>query len=107
MAVCDSRTNDKSELVPVDFRALSEMNDSAEYSMQALMGSPPKKPEKQRWYWMPEQTEEDVLIIKFADSAAVDGGAIAGGCLHTSPIIEGTEHEEVRESVEARIYVFW
>lgn len=71
------------------------------------MGSPPKRPERQKWYWIPEQGPDDVLIIKFTDSAAAENENISGGSLHTSPIVEGTENEEVRESVEARIYVFW
>ncbi|KJX95795.1 hypothetical protein TI39_contig1049g00001 [Zymoseptoria brevis] len=107
MAVCDSRTNDKSELVPVDFRALSETTDSADYVMHTLMPLPPKKPEQQKWYWLPEQTPDDVLIFKFCDSAAAEDESISDGVLHTSPIVEGSEDEEVRESVEARIYVFW
>lgn len=89
------------------FRALSEMTDSAEYAMEALMATPPKMPEQQKWYWMSEQGPEDVLIVKFADSAATDDGNIASGCIHTSPIIEAGDDEHVRESVEARIYVFW
>lgn len=107
IVVCDSRTNDKSELETVDFRALSEITDSSTYSMQAVMGLPPKRPELQKWHWIPEQTPEEVLMIKFADSAAADDTTISGGALHTSAIVEGTEDEEVRESVEARIYVFW
>ncbi|KXT11118.1 hypothetical protein AC579_641 [Pseudocercospora musae] len=111
IVVCDSRTNDRNELAPVDFRALSEMKESAEYSMQALMGLPPRYPEKQKWYWIPNQTPEDVLFIKFSDSAAgsisTDGTPIALGCMHTSAIVPGTEDLEVRESVEARVYAFW
>ncbi|KXS94001.1 hypothetical protein AC578_3105 [Pseudocercospora eumusae] len=111
IVVCDSRTNDRNELAPVDFRALSEVKESAEYSMQALMGLPPKYPEKQKWYWIPHQTPEDVLFIKFSDSAAGTisgyGTPIAPGCLHTSAIVPGTEDLEVRESVEARVYAFW
>ena len=49
IVVCDSRTNDKNELAPVEFRALSEMTESHDYSMQASMGLPPKNPEKQKW----------------------------------------------------------
>lgn len=75
--------------------------------MSAIMGGPPKQPELQKWYWVPEQTPEEVLIIKFADSAVAEDDTISGGALHTSPIVEGTEDEEVRESIEARIYVFW
>jgi GA4 desaturase len=75
--------------------------------MHTLMPLPPKKPEEQKWYWIPEQTPEDVLIFKFCDSAAADDLEISDGVLHTSPIVEGTEDAEVRESVESRIYVFW
>ncbi|CZT16672.1 uncharacterized protein RCC_02507 [Ramularia collo-cygni] len=107
VVVCDTRTNDPKEIVPVEFRALSEFEDSSTYTMEALMGLPPKHPERQKWYYISEQNPDEVLIIKFADSAAGEDTGVAPGALHTSAILEGTEDEEVRESAEARVFVFW
>ena len=61
-----------------------------------------------KWYWMSEQTEEDVLLIKHYDSAG-DGWERGNGSvscpLHSSFELEGTESTAVRESVEARVAV--
>lgn len=56
---------------------------------------------------MPGQKPEEVLIIKFCDSKAEEDESCAMGGLHISPILPGTENEEVRRSIEARVYVFW
>ena len=60
-----------------------------------------------KWYWMPEQKTDEVLIIKFADSAFETDPSVAECGLHVSPIIPGTENEEVRQSCEVRVYLFW
>jgi len=107
LAVCDWRSLDKGELQKIDYRALSEQNENGEYIMEAYALLPPQQPEAQRWYWMPEQKEDEVLIIKFADTAAEHNQDIAGGCPHLSPIVEGTEEEEPRCSIECRVLAFW
>lgn len=56
---------------------------------------------------MPEQSPEEVLMIKFCDSRSEEDGECAMGGLHISPILPGREGLEVRRSVEARVYVFW
>ena len=56
---------------------------------------------------MPEQKPEEVLIIKFSDSASAEDEGVAAGCIHCSPMLPGTEDEEPRCSVECRVYVFW
>ncbi|KAK8075386.1 hypothetical protein PG997_010049 [Apiospora hydei] len=107
IAVCDWRSLDKkSDLVPTENRKPSEINACGYYIGGAMGGLPPKNPQNQRWYWMPNQTPEEVTIIKFADSASVNP-AVAAGCLHGSPEVPGTEEEETRCSVETRVYLFW
>jgi hypothetical protein len=75
----------------------------------ALSHRPPKTPQTQHWYWMPEQQPDEVLILKFADTAAdSEHPEMAGGCLHGSPQIPGTEgEEEARCSIECRVLAFW
>ncbi|KAK3620614.1 hypothetical protein LTR22_025515 [Elasticomyces elasticus] len=107
LAVCDWRTLDKSEFQGTVYRALSDVTPDGEYMLEANAVLPSKKPEQQRWYWMPEQKEDDVLIIKLADTAAEKDPSIAGGCPHLSPIIPSTEDEEARCSVECRVFAFW
>lgn len=48
-----------------------------------------------------------MLVIKFADSAAEGDPGVAKCGVHVSPILPGTEGEEVRESCEVRVYLFW
>ena len=107
LAVCDWRSLDKNDLVRFDFRALSDSTESGEFMMEAWSVMPPKEPAKMRWCWMPEQQPDEVLIIKFADTAAEDDPSISGGCPHCSPIVPGTEDGEPRWSIEARVLAFW
>ena len=107
LAVCDWRSVDKPDLCKMTYRALSDSNEGGEYIMEAYSADPPKQPNKQRWYWMPEQRSDEVLIIKFADTASEHDPNIAGGCPHASPVIQGTEREEPRCSIEARVLAFW
>lgn len=53
-----------------------------------------------RWYWIPEQQPDEVLIIKFADTAAELDPSIARCCAHGSAVASGTEAEEARSSIE-------
>lgn len=49
-----------------------------------------------------------MLIIQLFDSEAERNGlGVAGGVMHSSVHIEGTEMEEARESVEVRCTVIW
>lgn len=53
---------------------------------------------------MPEQKQDEVLIIKFADTAAETDPNVAACCPHASP---GAEEKEERPSIECRILAFW
>lgn len=107
LAVLDWRTLDKSEIIPSENRIPSGITEEKDYIIEAYTALPPKRPEAQRWYWVPEQTPEEVLVVKFADSASQEDPQIASCCVHASPIVPGTEHEETRESCETRMYLFW
>jgi GA4 desaturase len=107
LAVCDWRTLDESDIIRTENRKPSDVNTSGSYLGEAVGGLPPKRPETQRWYWSPNQEPNEITIIKFADTASEEDGNIAGGCLHCSPILPGTDDEEPRSSVETRVYLFW
>lgn len=107
MAVLDCRSINRSELVEADNRIASEITDSGDYVVKAWVHKPPKNPSALKWDWVPEQTPEEVLIIKFCDSATLEDDNIAAGCIHCAPVISGAEDEEPRCSIETRVYLFW
>lgn len=106
LAVCDWRTVDQSWDVHPGFnRVTSEVNENGEYHGELYTAAPPKKNEagdyRQRWYFMKEQTNEDVLLLKFADS---DPTKQAQHCIHGSPILlDSPDHAPPRESLEVRV----
>ena len=60
------------------------------------------------WYWISNQQPDEVLVIQLFDSEAErDGLGVAGGVVHSSVHLEGTEDEEARESIEVRCTVIW
>lgn len=107
LVVCDYRSLDKSDLSRHEYRALSEQNPSGEYTMEYWEVTAPKDRLQPRWYWMPEQNPDEVLIIKFADTAAESDSSIARCCPHAAAVIPGTQNEEPRCSIECRVLAFW
>jgi len=64
--------------------------------------------EKHEWHWISNQQPDEVLIIQLFDTEAEKNGlGVAGGVMHSSVDIEGTEGEEPRESLETRCTVIW
>ncbi|KAK0106854.1 hypothetical protein ONS95_003576 [Cadophora gregata] len=60
------------------------------------------------WFWIEKQEPDEVLVIQLFDSdAEKEGRGGAGGVMHSSVSIEGTENEEARESVEVRCIAIW
>ncbi|KAK4498095.1 hypothetical protein PRZ48_010751 [Zasmidium cellare] len=106
LVVCDYRTIDQNEIAEVFYRSPSDVCD--EYLASACMVLPPKDASKQKWYWMPEQTPDDVLIIKLGDMESDVDAGVAGGIPHVSPVVNGTEDiQEARSSIEVRVLAFW
>lgn len=60
-----------------------------------------------KWYYVSRQTREEVLVVKFFDSAALGGGEEAEAPWHGSPDIGDECGEEGRESIEVRVIAFW
>jgi hypothetical protein len=63
--------------------------------------------EGQKWYFISEQDPEEVLVIGLFDSERDKDTVAAGGTLHSSVDLPGTEAEEARESVELRCLAIW
>ena len=75
--------------------------------LEQLTQTPDAKESGQKWYCKTDQQPDDVLILKFADTAAEANPELSGGCAHCSPVLQGVENEEPRMSVEARVMAFW
>ncbi len=92
------------DLHAFDYRAVGYKGD---YLLEAYMMSKPKNQDDHEWYFVPEQKPHEVLMFKFADTESQYDSEVAGACGHGSPFIVGTEDEEPRESIEARVLAFW
>ncbi|RKL23068.1 hypothetical protein BFJ68_g1274 [Fusarium oxysporum] len=63
---------------------------------------------KHKWYWISDQTPDEVLLMKITDTESEKNGSdVAGGVHHCSFHLPGTEDEEVRESIETKLITFW
>lgn len=108
LAVADWRTTDPATFQPIEYRATSNVLESGEYMLEQLTQTPEAKNSGQKWYCKPNQDPDDVLIVKFADTASERESGIAGGCAHCSPVVHGVSGDvEPRMSVEARVMAFW
>ena len=103
LAVADVRSIAAEDLAPFEYR---QPGANGEFVTEALALRASEKVKEQKWYWLPQQKPDEVLVIKLADSeAGIDG--VAGGTPHGSPRLQGTEGEEARESIEVRVAAFW
>ena len=103
MAVSDWHSIEKEDFVPIEYRTPCV---DGEYKIEAYSVKPAKDPSKQRWFWVPEQTPDEVLVIKLADSEALKG-RVAGSTPHGSPSVPCDEKEDPRQSIEIRILALW
>lgn len=107
LALSDCRTFPKEDYVPFNVLFPTGVGEESEKSHREEVflayGS-----DKHEWHWISNQHPDEVLIIQLFDSEAERNGlGIAGGVMHSSVHIEGTEDEEARESVEVRCTVIW
>ena len=69
LAVADWRTTDPQTFEAVEYRATSNVLPAGEYMLEQRTQTPSAKDSAQRWYCKPNQTPDDVLILKFAVGA--------------------------------------
>ena len=91
----------------MEYRATSNVVESGEYMLEQFTQTPEATKTGQKWYCKPNQETDDVLFVKFADTASEHNAKVSSGCAHCSPILKGVEDEEPRMSVEARVMAFW
>ncbi len=93
---------------PIEYRATSNVLESGEYMLEQLTQTPQAKDSRQRWYCKTDQEPDDVLILKFADTATERDPKMSALCAHCSPVVHGVADDaEPRMSVEARVMAFW
>ena len=110
LALCDATSMDANDLVALDYLyPCPDRGSGKDFVLSAYTVKPSKATQQQRWFWLPDQTSEDVWLIKLADSEAeASGGRIARGAAHCSPNIDlGGNEAAARESVEMRVACFW
>ena len=100
---------------PFEYRFPTE-GGHGEFNLEAYLVRPAtdadgKKDQKayaeHKWYWLPEQRPDELLVIKLSDSEAEKDETCCPGTAHASPMIRGTEDELPRESIETRVFAFW
>ena len=96
------------DFVKFDYRAPAE-GGKGEYLIEALSVKPAKGGyDGHRWYWLPMQEPDEVLVIKLADSESeIRKGEVSPGTAHGSPVLNDVENEDPRESIEVRVLAFW
>ncbi|KAJ9603887.1 hypothetical protein H2200_011409 [Cladophialophora chaetospira] len=107
LALGDARTFLQSDYVPVIVKSpnLGISEDSKEtHDVESYLA---RWSSGQKWYFISEQEPEEVLVIGLFDSDRDKETVAAGGTLHSSVDLEGTEDEEPRESLELRCLAIW
>ncbi|KAF9889826.1 hypothetical protein FE257_006916 [Aspergillus nanangensis] len=108
LAVCDSRSVQNEELIPMTVRlppkgsATYENVSRGDFETLSTKVNP-----AHRWYFKSGMEPGEPLLIKIYDSRSERDGGLAGRVLHTSFTVPGTEDEEPRESIEVRCFVFY
>jgi len=107
LALSDCRTFPKEDYV--DFKVLfptgveEEESDTHRTEVYLAYGS-----DNHSWHWISNQQSDEVLVIQLFDSEAEKNGlGVAGGVMHSSVELDGTQEEEARESIEVRCMVIW
>jgi hypothetical protein len=103
----DIRSFTKEDFVPVNVKwpnlgVPEGTTDVHEVEMYLGRGS-----DTHRWFWVSAQQPEEVVVIRFFDSHREKDSVAAGGILHSCMEVEGTEEEEIRESIEFRCLAIW
>lgn len=93
LAVADFRTTDPESFQAIEYRATSNVLSSGEYMLEQLTQTPKAKDSGQRWYCKTNQQPDDVLVLKFADTAAENDANMSAFCAPCSPVMVGTEED--------------
>jgi len=105
MTVCDYRTVDPDALIPVPIRFPGELIGEFTADSANLRRPANDETNMQKWFWLPKQTPDDLLVIKNADTSS---DHVAAWSAHAACVLqEARAPDEPRESVDCRVLVFW
>ena len=109
LALGDARTFQQADYVPVVVKTpnLGVVNGDGPGGTHDAESYLARWSSGQKWYFISQQEPEEVLVIGLFDSERDSETVAAGGTLHSSVDLEGTEDEEARESVELRCLAIW
>jgi len=105
LALGDARTFQESDYVPVIVKTPNlGIKETLTHDTESYLA---QWSEGQKWYFISNQEPEEVLVIGLFDSDREKDTVAAGGTLHSSVDLPGTEGEEPRESLELRCLAIW
>lgn len=105
LALGDARTFLESDYVPVIVKTPNlGVSETATHDTESYLAH---WSEGQKWYFISQQEPEEALVIGLFDSDRDKDTVAAGGTLHSSVDLPGTENEEARESLELRCLAVW
>lgn len=105
LAILDSRDLNSWVELPRVYR--SRPGFLSEYKSTNLIARGPAEGAEHRWYWLPDQRDDEVFAIKLFDSESQKKGGPAFGAAHSAFELEETSHIPPRRSVELRVIVIW
>lgn len=107
LALGDARTFRESDYVPVIVKTPNlgvPGGDKTTHDTESYLAH---WSDGQKWYFISRQEPEEVLVIGLFDSERDSETVAAGGTLHSSVDLPGTEGEDARESLELRCLAIW
>lgn len=106
LALGDARTFLESDYVPVMIKVpnLGISGDTSTHDSESYLAH---WSEGQKWYFISQQEPDEVLVVGLFDSDRDKETVAAGGTLHSSVDLPGTEDEPPRESLELRCLAIW
>lgn len=106
LALGDARTFLETDYVPVMIKVpnLGVPGNTSTHDTESYLAH---WSEGQKWYFISGQKPEEVLVIGLFDSHRDKETVAAGGTLHSSVDLPGTEAEPARESLELRCLAIW
>lgn len=96
LAICDARTVDQADLVPTDVIYPTFVTENYMVHFN----------EKNRWYWLPDQKADEVLVFKAVDSDEPSSCPCPHGAFPL-PEQEGSATAPTRESIDIRLLVLY
>lgn len=106
LALGDARSFAQEDYVPIDVQS-PNLGFAGKQEVHACESYLAHGRDSHEWYWISGQMPEEVLVIGLFDSERERETVAAGGTLHSSVDLEGTENEEARESLELRCLAIW